>query len=62
MADAEGQIRHLAAEVAQITEVGSKIIKLNQQIEQAKKTYKKEASEHLQNLADNLAPTREQLR
>ena len=59
MADAEGQIGRLAAEVA---EAGAEIIKLEQQINQTEEAYKQQALEQLQNLEGDLDTVREQLR
>lgn len=59
MADAEGQIGRLAAEVS---ETGAEIIKLEQQIQQAEDAYKQAALDQLQNLEGDLDTVREQLR
>ncbi|WP_269932462.1 HlyD family type I secretion periplasmic adaptor subunit [Aminobacter sp. HY435] len=59
MADAEGQIGRLAAEVS---ETGAEIIKLEQQIDQTTEAYKQTALEQLQGLEGDLDTIREQLR
>lgn len=59
MADAEGQIGRLAAEVS---ETGAEIIKLEQQMNQTTEVYKQTALEQLQNLEGDLDTIREQLR
>lgn len=59
MADAEGQIGRLTAQVA---EIGAEIVKLDQQIKQAEEAYKQAALEQLQNLEGDLDTIREQLR
>ena len=59
MADAEGQIGRLAAEVS---EAGAEIIKLEQQINQTEEAYKEQALEQLQSLEGDLDTVREQLR
>ncbi|WP_378949163.1 HlyD family type I secretion periplasmic adaptor subunit [Mesorhizobium sp. ANAO-SY3R2] len=59
MADADGQIGRL---VAQIAEIGAEIIKLDQQIRQTEDAYKQTALEQLQNLEGDLDTIREQLR
>ncbi|ODT06581.1 MAG: secretion protein HlyD [Mesorhizobium sp. SCN 65-20] len=59
MADAEGQIGRLMAEVA---EIGAEIVKLQQQITQTEDTYKQAALEQLQGLEGDLDTIREQLR
>lgn len=59
MADADGQIGRLAAQVA---ETGAEIIKLDQQIKQAQEAYKQAALDQLQNLEGDLDTVREQLR
>ena len=59
MADADGQIGRLGAEVA---EIGAEIIKIEQQITQAEEAYKQAALEQLQNLEGDLDTVREQLR
>lgn len=59
MADAEGQIGRLAA---QVSEIGAEVIKLDQQIKQAEEAYKQAALEQLQNLEGDLDTIREQLR
>lgn len=59
MADAEGQIGRLAAEVS---ETGAEIIKLEQQMNQTTEAYKQTALEQLQNLEGDLDTIREQLR
>ncbi len=59
MAEAEGQIGRLVAEVS---ETGAQIIKLEQQITQTEDAYKQAALEQLQGLEGDLDTVREQLR
>lgn len=59
MADADGQIGQLHAE---ISETGAQIIKLEQQIQQTENTYRQAALEELQGIEGELDAVREQLR